>query len=192
LVKRRSCLCLPVPARQTGDVRHITAVFEDATRRKAAILCPQNVLTEFVYVLEKIYRHPKPQIREMISDFIAFLWTANPSSLCSNKPPPSAAPTPSSGVPNVNLASPSWSKAGQRPVEDFSEDFRAHSRRAVRDKPDQSLGKTPRLGKTCIAVKPNVAPRLSLQAVKRAKRSQAKRRNETRDKSLTRSRMSRM
>ncbi|MFO7599144.1 MAG: PIN domain-containing protein [Candidatus Desulfacyla sp.] len=29
-----------------------------------------NVLTEFVYVLEKIYRHPKPQIREMISDLI--------------------------------------------------------------------------------------------------------------------------
>jgi len=49
----------------------IASLFHDAARLKVAILCPQNVLTEFVYVLEKIYRHPKPQIREMIADFIA-------------------------------------------------------------------------------------------------------------------------
>jgi predicted nucleic-acid-binding protein len=33
-------------------------------------LCPQNVLTDFVYVLEKVYHHPKPQIRAMIADLL--------------------------------------------------------------------------------------------------------------------------
>jgi predicted nucleic-acid-binding protein len=60
-----------VTDRNPAQQENIAAVFEDAARLKTAILCPQNVLTEFVYVLEKIYRHPKPQIREMISDFIA-------------------------------------------------------------------------------------------------------------------------
>jgi len=57
--------------RNPAQQENIAAVFENAARLKVAILCPQNVLTEFVYVLEKIYRHPKPQIREMIADFIA-------------------------------------------------------------------------------------------------------------------------
>jgi predicted nucleic-acid-binding protein len=46
------------------------AILEDAARLKATILCPQNVLTEFGYVLEKIYKHPKSQIRSMIADFV--------------------------------------------------------------------------------------------------------------------------
>ena len=33
----------------------IAVIFDEAARLKIAILCPQNVLTEFVYVLEKIY-----------------------------------------------------------------------------------------------------------------------------------------
>jgi predicted nucleic acid-binding protein len=60
-----------VTDRNPAQQEKISAVFEDAARLKVAILCPQNVLTEFVYVLEKTYRHPKPQIREMIGDFIA-------------------------------------------------------------------------------------------------------------------------
>jgi len=60
-----------VTDRNPAQQESIAVVFEEAARLKTAILCPQNVLTEFVYVLEKIYRHPKPQVREMISDFIA-------------------------------------------------------------------------------------------------------------------------
>jgi len=37
---------------------------------KAAILCHQNVLTEFVYVLDRIYDAPKNKIREILADFI--------------------------------------------------------------------------------------------------------------------------
>jgi predicted nucleic-acid-binding protein len=60
-----------VTDRSPAQQENIAVVFEDAARLKTAILCLQNVLTEFVYVLEKIYRHPKPQLRQMIADFIA-------------------------------------------------------------------------------------------------------------------------
>jgi len=48
----------------------VSTVFHDAAQLKITILCTQNVLTEFVYVLEKIYKQPKSQIRSMIADFI--------------------------------------------------------------------------------------------------------------------------
>ena len=38
---------------------------------KLVILCHQNVLTEFVYVMEKVYRLPKGEIHGMVKDFIA-------------------------------------------------------------------------------------------------------------------------
>ena len=60
-----------VTDRNPAQQDKIAAIFEDAARLKAAILCPQNVLTEFVYVLEKIYKHPKAQIRSIIADFTA-------------------------------------------------------------------------------------------------------------------------
>jgi predicted nucleic-acid-binding protein len=45
-------------------------VFEKASRLKATILCHSQVLTEFVYVMEKIYQVPPEEIKEMISDFM--------------------------------------------------------------------------------------------------------------------------
>jgi len=60
-----------VTDRNPDQQKRIAAVFEDAARLKIAILCPQNVLTEFVYVLEKTYHLPKPEIRAMIADFVA-------------------------------------------------------------------------------------------------------------------------
>jgi len=60
-----------VTDRNPAQQEKIAAVFEDAAQLKIAILCPQNVLTEFVYVLEKVYKQPKSQIRSMIADFIA-------------------------------------------------------------------------------------------------------------------------
>jgi len=49
----------------------IAAVFEESAQLKVKLLCPQNVLTEFVYVLEKVYGQPKSQICSMIADFMA-------------------------------------------------------------------------------------------------------------------------
>jgi len=60
-----------VTDRNPNQQNRIAALFEDAARLKTAILCPQNVLTEFVYVLEKIYHLAKPQIRAMIADLVA-------------------------------------------------------------------------------------------------------------------------
>jgi len=60
-----------VTDRNLDQQRRISTIFNDAAQLKVTILCPQNVLTEFVYVLEKIYKQSKSQIRSMISDFIA-------------------------------------------------------------------------------------------------------------------------
>ena len=34
------------------------------------MLCPQNVLTEFVYVMDSVYRIGKAEIRDIVRDFI--------------------------------------------------------------------------------------------------------------------------
>ncbi len=60
-----------VTDRNLDQQRRISTIFDDAAQLKVTILCPQNVLTEFVYVLEKIYKQSKSQIRSMIADFIA-------------------------------------------------------------------------------------------------------------------------
>ena len=46
-------------------------VFNQAARLKCKILCHQHVLTEFVYVLDKVYNHAKPSINQMIKDLIS-------------------------------------------------------------------------------------------------------------------------
>ena len=60
-----------VTDRNLDQQRKISTIFDAAAQLKITILCPQNVLTEFVYVLEKIYKQPKSQIRSMITDFIS-------------------------------------------------------------------------------------------------------------------------
>lgn len=49
----------------------IAALIEQAGRADVTILCPQNVLTEFVYVMEKVYRVDTSKIVMMIRDFVA-------------------------------------------------------------------------------------------------------------------------
>ncbi len=49
----------------------VTAVFQAASHSKAIILCHQNVLTEFIYVMDKVYDVPKKMICLMVRDFIA-------------------------------------------------------------------------------------------------------------------------
>lgn len=60
-----------VTDRNPPQQKKITAVFDNAAHLKITLFCPQNVLTEFVYVLETIYKQPKNQIRSMMADFIA-------------------------------------------------------------------------------------------------------------------------
>jgi predicted nucleic acid-binding protein len=57
--------------RSPDQQKRISRLFEDTVRLKSVILCPQNVITEFVYVLEKIYHLPKGQIGAIILDLIA-------------------------------------------------------------------------------------------------------------------------
>lgn len=46
------------------------AVFETVSLLKGIILCHSHVLTEFVYVMEKIYQVPPEEIKEMVMDFM--------------------------------------------------------------------------------------------------------------------------
>ena len=60
-----------VTDRNLEQQNKIGMIFEKATALEIQVLCPQNVLTEFVYVLENVYRVPKPTIKTMLSDFSA-------------------------------------------------------------------------------------------------------------------------
>jgi predicted nucleic-acid-binding protein len=49
----------------------MTGIFEQVAAAQAAVLCPQNVIAEFVYVMETVYHQTKPSIRSILSEFIA-------------------------------------------------------------------------------------------------------------------------
>ncbi len=60
-----------VTDRHPEQQKKIAKIFQKAVRMKGVVLCPQNVLTEFVYVLDKLYGIPKDDIRIMVKDFLA-------------------------------------------------------------------------------------------------------------------------
>ncbi len=55
------------PQQQAG----VSEIFQEAASLKARILCPQNVLTEFIFVMDRVYEIPKSKIRELLHDFMA-------------------------------------------------------------------------------------------------------------------------
>ncbi|MCG6533731.1 MAG: PIN domain-containing protein [Syntrophales bacterium LBB04] len=59
-----------VTDRNLEQQQKIAPLFELAAHMKAVIFCPQHVLTEFVYVLDRIYQVPKDEIGRMIKDLI--------------------------------------------------------------------------------------------------------------------------
>lgn len=59
-----------VTDRNPGQQAKIAALFEKAACAEALILCPQNVLTEFVDVLERVYQVEGGRIASMLADFI--------------------------------------------------------------------------------------------------------------------------
>jgi predicted nucleic-acid-binding protein len=48
----------------------VAILLEAAQHLKAVIFCHQHVLTEFIYVMDRIYNVPKDQINRMVSDLI--------------------------------------------------------------------------------------------------------------------------
>jgi predicted nucleic-acid-binding protein len=60
-----------VTDRNPTQQESVAKLFEQAAKARAAVFCPQNVLVEFAYVMDKVYRQPKPLVRQMLTDFIA-------------------------------------------------------------------------------------------------------------------------
>jgi predicted nucleic-acid-binding protein len=59
-----------VTDRNQQQQEKIAPLFESAAHMKAVIFCHQHVLTEFIYVLDRIYGVPKGEIGRMIKDLI--------------------------------------------------------------------------------------------------------------------------
>ena len=59
-----------VTDRNPEQQQKIAPLFESAAHMKAVIFCHQYVLTEFIYVLDRIYQVPKDEIGRMIKDLI--------------------------------------------------------------------------------------------------------------------------
>jgi len=48
----------------------IARLLDDAVQLKLRVLCPQNVLTEFIYVMDTVYGIRKTEIRDIVKDFV--------------------------------------------------------------------------------------------------------------------------
>jgi predicted nucleic acid-binding protein len=59
-----------VTNRNPEQQRKIAPLFEAAARLKLIILCHQHVLTEFVYVMDRVYHVPLGEISRMVGDLI--------------------------------------------------------------------------------------------------------------------------
>lgn len=60
-----------VTDRNPAQQEIVAPLFAAAARSKCALICHQFVLTEFVFVMEKVYRTKKETIGDMVRDFIA-------------------------------------------------------------------------------------------------------------------------
>ena len=59
-----------VTDRNPAQQDKIASLFDSAARLKVRVLCPQNVLTKFVNVMDAVYGIDKAEIRDIIRDFI--------------------------------------------------------------------------------------------------------------------------
>lgn len=60
-----------VTDRNRAQQEIVAPLFAAAARMKCSLLCHQFVLSEFVFVMEKVYNTPKETINAMLRDFIA-------------------------------------------------------------------------------------------------------------------------
>jgi len=58
-----------VTDRNPAQQNKIAKVLDHAAQLKVRLLCPQNVLTEFVYVMDTVYGIPKAEIRDIVKAF---------------------------------------------------------------------------------------------------------------------------
>jgi len=70
LVLDANALISFVTDRHPGQQAKIAALLEKAARAEALLLCPQNVLTEFICVMERVYRIEPGRIATMLADFM--------------------------------------------------------------------------------------------------------------------------
>ena len=59
-----------VTDRNPAQQEIVAPLFEAASRFKCTLVCHQFVLTEFVFVMDKVYGMPKEAINSMLRDFI--------------------------------------------------------------------------------------------------------------------------
>jgi len=59
-----------VTDRNPAQQDKITKLLNDAVQLKVRVLCPQNVLTEFIYVMDTVYGIRKTEIRDIVKDFL--------------------------------------------------------------------------------------------------------------------------
>ena len=59
-----------VTDRNPEQQKKIAPLFESAAHLKSVILCHQHILTEFIYVMDRVYSVPKVEIGRMIAAFI--------------------------------------------------------------------------------------------------------------------------
>jgi len=59
-----------VTDRNPDQQQKIAPLLESAANLKVLILCHQHVLTEFIYVMDKVYHVPKEEIRRIITDLV--------------------------------------------------------------------------------------------------------------------------
>ena len=60
-----------VTDRNPAQQEVVAPLFEAASRSKCSLVCHQFVLTEFVFVMDKVYGTKKETINAMLRDFIA-------------------------------------------------------------------------------------------------------------------------
>ncbi len=60
-----------VTDRNTAQQAVMAGIFEQVAAAQATMLCPQNVIAEFVYVMDTVYHQQKASIRSLVADFIA-------------------------------------------------------------------------------------------------------------------------
>ena len=60
-----------VTDRNPEQQKKLAALFESVAQLECQVLCHQHVLTEFVYVMDKVYNVSKRDIKMMIRDFMS-------------------------------------------------------------------------------------------------------------------------
>jgi len=60
-----------VTDRNQSQQETVAPLFSAASRLECTLICHQFVLTEFIFIMEKVYEMPKEKINAMVRDFIA-------------------------------------------------------------------------------------------------------------------------